>query len=383
MYFAESSFEEEFMKKNFVSFYKNNFIDSVSSVELREFGFGVFKRKIANRNLSFSTLKEMNDFLRTQAPLFFSYSNSYYSFPSRTPMALKEWIKGDLIYEFDADEVGIDIEEIDGVQWFLHEHLDEAKKQVFRLIDFLENDFGFLRKDISVNFSGKAGYHVHLRNESVSSLNKKSRIELVDYLTGYGLDFVNLGFYLDTLSCPKLGVKGLWSKRILSRVKELFESDEKNLSSVINSSQKKAKSILQNKEVILDFLDKGLLFPIEEKKKSVFWKNILDYAVLKEKSPIDRQTSVDLHKIIRVPNTLHGQTGFVAKTIPLEELKNFDPFKDTIVFDSTPVKVKISKTPRFVLNGEKFGPFDDSKEELPLFAAVYLIGKGCAVLNKD
>ena len=76
----------------------------------------------------------MNDFLRNDSPLF-SYSNSCYKFPSNTPMVTKEWIKADLIYEFDADELGISIEEIDGVQWFLHEHLDEAK-QVFRLIDF-------------------------------------------------------------------------------------------------------------------------------------------------------------------------------------------------------------------------------------------------------
>ncbi|MDD4468016.1 MAG: DNA primase catalytic subunit PriS [Candidatus ainarchaeum sp.] len=383
MYQLESSLESDFLKKQFSSFYKNNFVDSVSNVELREFGFGVFKRKIANRNLSFFSLKEMNDFLRNESPLFFSYSNSCYKFPSRTPMVSKEWIKADLIYEFDADELGIDVEEIDGVQWFLHEHLNEAKKQVFRLIDFLESDFGFLRKDISINFSGKAGYHVHLKSDLIQDLNKKSRIELVDYLTGYGLDYANLGFYFDTLSCPKPNTKGLWSKRILKGIRELFESSEENVSNVLKFSLKKTKGILSKKEVIIDSLDKGLLFPIDEKKKSVLWKNVLDYVVSKEMSPIDRQTSVDLHKIVRVPNTLHGQTGFIAKSIPLDNLKEFDPFKDTIVFGDEPVRIKITKTPRFTLNGEHFGPFENKIEDLPLFVAVYLIGKGCAVLEKN
>jgi DNA primase small subunit len=381
VYQFESSPEADFLKKHFSSFYKNNFVDSVPSVELREFGFGVFKRKIANRNLSFSSLKEMNDFLRNDSPLFFSYSNSCYKFPSNTPMVTKEWIKADLIYEFDADELGISIEEIDGVQWFLHEHLDEAKKQVFRLIDFLENDFGFLREDISVNFSGKAGYHVHLKSDSIQNLNKKSRIELVDYLTGYGLDYVNLGFYLDTLYCPKPTPKGLWSKRILKGIKEFFDSSEENISSVLKLSSKKTKNILSKKEVIIDSLDKGLLFPFKE-KKSVLWKNILDYVVSKEMSPIDRQTSIDLHKIVRVPNTLHGETGLIAKSIPLDDLKDFDPFKDTIVFGSESIKVKISKTPKFILKGEHFGPFENQVEELPLFVAIYLIGKGCAVLEQ-
>lgn len=384
MYPTEISPEAEFMKKHFSNYYKNHFVDSVPNLEMREFGFGIFKRKIANRNLSFFNAKEMNSFLQNEAPLFFSYSNSYYKFPSKTPMQAKEWIKADLIYEFDADELGLPIEEINGVQWFLHEHLDEAKKQVFRLIDFFTNDFGFSSRDVSINFSGKAGYHVHLRNESIQSLNKKSRIELVDYLTGFGIDYVNLGFYFDSLSCPKPNVKGLWSKRILNGIRDLFNSDAKTVAQVIGFSEKKTKNVLLEKQVIFDSLDKGLLFPIDGKKRSDLWKNILDYVVKKQLSPIDRQTSVDLHKIVRVPETLHGQTGFLAKRLTIDELKKFDPFFDTIVFGSEEiVKVHIEKTPKFLLKGESFGPFDNNVTELPLFAAIYLIGKGSATLVKD
>ena len=384
MYPVEVSKEAEFLKKHFAQFYKNNFVDSVPSLEMREFGFGIFKRKIANRNLSFFSAKEMNEFLRNESPLFFSYSNSCYTFPSRTPMQSKEWVKADLIYEFDADELGIEIEEIDGVQWFLHEHLEEAKKQVFRLIDFLENDFDFSKDDISINFSGKAGYHVHLRSESIQSLNKRSRIELVDYLTGFGIDYVNLGFYFDSLSCPKSDVKGLWSKRILSGIKDLFNSDAKIVSKVIGFSEKKTIKVLTEKQKIFDSLDKGLLLAIDNKKRSDLWKNILNYVVSKQMSPIDRQTSVDLHKIVRVPETLHGQTGFIAKTLSIDGLKKFDPFRDAIVFGSEElVKVHISKTPKFSLKGKSFGPFEDVIVNLPLFVAIYLIGKGSAVLAKD
>jgi len=383
MFDTLNSLESEFLKKHFAQFYKNNFVDSVPNLEMREFGFGIFKRKIANRNMSFFNAKEMNEFLRNESPLFFSYSNSYYKFPSKTPTLAKEWVKADLVYEFDADELGLAVEEINGVQWFLHEHLDEAKKQVFRLIDFLENDFGFSRDNVSINFSGKAGYHVHLRNESIQSLNKKSRIELVDYLTGFGLDYVNLGFYFDSLSCPKQNVKGLWSKRILIGIKDLFNSDAKTVSTVIGFSERKTKNVLIEKQKIFDSLDKGLLFPIDGKKRSDLWKNILDYVVLKQMSPIDRQTSVDLYKIVRVPETLHGQTGFIAKTLSIDQLKDFDPFRDSVVFGSELVKIHIEKTPKFSLKGENFGPYENVTTELPLFVAVYLIGKGCAVLVKD
>ena len=384
MYQDVVSPEAEFLKKHFALFYKNNFVDSVPSLEMREFGFGIFKRKIANRNMSFFNAKEMNEFLRNESPLFFSYSNSYYKFPSRTPMQLKEWVKADLVYEFDADELGLAVEEINGVQWFLHEHLDEAKKQVFRLIDFLKNDFAFSDKDISINFSGKAGYHVHVRSESIQSLNKKSRIELVDYLTGFGLDYVNLGFYFDSLSCPKPNVKGFWSKRILDGIRNLFDSDAKTVSKVIGFSEKKTVKVLLEKQKIFNSLEKGLLFPIDGKKRSDLWKNILDYVVSKQMSPIDRQTSVDLHKIVRVPQTLHGQTGFLAKTLSIDELKTFDPFNDAVVFSSTElVKVLIDKTPKFSIKNEFYGPFENEIVSLPLSVAVYLIGKGSATLAKD
>lgn len=382
MFVEVNSVESNFLKKNFSAYYEKNFVDSVPSVELREFGFGVFKRKIANRNLAFGSLNELNNFLRTSAPLFFSYSNSYYAFPARTPMIKKEWIKSDLIYEFDADELGVSVEEINGVQWFTSTHLNEAKRQVYRLVELLENEFGFPSSEVKINFSGKAGYHVHFRGESIHHLNKRSRIELVDYLTGFDFDYANHGFFFDTYSSPKpSAIRGARGKRIINGVKKVFlEEDADFVSTALGFSKKKALTILKKKEFVLDSLEKGLLFPLEEKKKSGLWKKLLDRVLQKEVIPIDRQTSVDLHKIIRVPSTLHGETGFLAKEISLDELKDFDSFYHPIVFGSTPTKIRVNSTPKFWLRGEEFGPYNEEIVEVPLFAAIYLVGRGCALL---
>lgn len=373
MYAEEESKESIFLKQKFSEYYSKNFIE-LSNIENREFGFGVFKRKIANRNIAFRDANEMNSFLRNNKPLFFSYSNAYYKFPEKKPMENKILFGADLIYEFDADELGLEVEEIDGKQWFEKKHLDEAKKQIFRLIDFLEKDFGFDSKEFSINFSGKAGYHLHIRSELIKNLNKQSRIELVDYLTGSGIYFEKLGYDFEKGVVAK--TKSGWVERINSTVKEVLTLSPKELSIITGVQQKKISALLEKKEEVIDGINRGVLYKLEGKKSSEFWKKVFQNAVDKQLSPIDRQTSIDLHKIIRVPNTLHGDTGLLAKTIELENLEEFDPFVDSIVFDNTPQRVFIKKAPKFTLKGISFGPFENEEIEVPLFAAIYLIGKG-------
>lgn len=397
--------EEIFLKEQFKKFYEKNKIDSVPSVESREFGYGVFKKKIANRNLSFLGVNEMNEFLRKETPLYFSYSNAYYKYPDRRPMSSKELIKADLIYEFDADDLPTDCREkhdtwkcsaghegkgapelcpecgasVKVEQWFCDECLGAAKKETFKLIKFLEEDFNFT-ENISINFSGKAGYHIHLRDENLQKINRRARIELVDYLTGSGIFFANLGYNLNSsqLTCPT--GKGAWIKKINGGIKKMFDEDPQKISILTGVPIKKVKTLFDTKDEFLKAMDKGILFPIQGRKSKEFWEKIFYEIIEQEKSPIDRQTSVDLHKIIRVPETLHGETGFIAKKISLEELKKFNPFTDAIAFNNSEekIKVQITKTPKIRLNGMEFGPFDNSIEELPLFCAVYLIGKGVA-----
>ena len=379
MFDQNQSPEADFLRLHFAQYYSKNFVDSVPFPEFREFGFGVYKRKIANRNLGFSSHTQINSFLRESAPLFFSYSNAFYKFPSRTPTVAKEFFKADLIYEFDADELGLAVPEINGAQWFAKEHLDEAKKQVFRLLDFLHNDFGFSDDGVAINFSGKAGFHVHIRSEVVQSLNRRARIELVDYLTANSVDFANMGFDFVALRAPQN--KGLWGKRIIDGAKKVLQKDAKELSKLTGVAPKKVSEIISSRENLFASLDAGRLMPLGRKSES-FWSAIFDVVIEKEGVPIDRQTSVDLNKIIRVPQTLHGDTGLLAKIIPVDKLPEFDPFKDSIVFGSSLVKVNVLKSPKFVLNGESFGPFENEIMEIPLFAAIFLIGKGAAKLVK-
>ncbi len=51
----------------------------------------------------------------------------------------------------------------------------------------LENDFGFSSDELHVFFSGHRGYHVHVEDEAVRSLDAMARKEIVDYVMGLGL----------------------------------------------------------------------------------------------------------------------------------------------------------------------------------------------------
>ena len=66
--------------------------------------------------------------------------------------------------------------------------IQSARDETAKLIDMLENDFGFSQDELHVYFSGHRGYHVHIENESVRSLDAMARKEIVDYVTGLGIN---------------------------------------------------------------------------------------------------------------------------------------------------------------------------------------------------
>jgi DNA primase small subunit len=401
--------EEQFLLNRFRGFYGKHSL-SVPSVESREFGVGSFGKKISRRHLAFPSAAALNSFLRSSAPLFISYSVAYYERPDGTPMQRKGFLGADIVYEFDADDLKSECKQkhdrwscptcggggnggVDNCpkcgavvrkeQWFCPECVNETKRHVLRLLDFIENDFS-LGEDVSVNFSGNAGYHVHLRGASVRSLSQDARVELLDYLTAKGLDLSKHGFGESgrMFLCPLPESARGWGRRLLESLVGLFEEgNAEKIAAFGNVSCSKVEELLAEKELVLRTMrEKGILFSIAGRKNKEFWLSLLGHLVEENALAIDRQTSVDISKIIRLPNSLHGSTGLVAKTVPLGQLANFEPFDEAVVFSDESTKVFINKSPRFYLKGNWFGPFDQEEAELPLYAALYLVARGSALL---
>ncbi len=131
-------------------------------------------------------------------------------------MDKKGWLGADLVFDIDADHIpsacnkihdeficakcgfsgrGITPEVCPACEgtkfatktWPCELCIQSAREEAAKLIDMLSNDFGFSLDELHVFFSGHRGYHVHVEDEAVRSLDAMARKEIVDYVMGLGL----------------------------------------------------------------------------------------------------------------------------------------------------------------------------------------------------
>jgi DNA primase small subunit len=104
----------------------------------------------------------------------------------------------------------------------------------------------------------------------------------------------------------------------------------------------------------------------------------LDQVVKALGSEIDESVTTDIHRIFRMPGTLHGNSGLLKMRV--HDLKRFQPDYDPVVLGDEEVTLSVQGAPAFSLKGRTFGPYSAEEPELPTFAAAYLMTKGLARL---
>jgi DNA primase small subunit len=365
-------------------------------MDRREFGFNLFEGFML-RHKSFSTPEELKSFLEISIPMDAYYSCAYYENPT-AEMDRKGWIGADLIFDVDADHIPTDCDKVHdewtcsacgfvgkGVTpekcpicngekfnvttWPCETCLESAKTETIKLLDMLMDDFGFSNREIYVFFSGHRGYHVQIESETVLALDAIARKEIVDYITG-------LGFNVEPLDTTQRYFYG-WRKRINQSVLEFINKATEEDLVRIGLKRNLAKAIMQNKNVFLENWVSGTWRNIKgvgpETKR-----RIMEHSVKMQSAKIDTVVTTDIHRLIRLPNTLNGKTGLKKTWLPANEIESFDPFDEAIAFKKGTVPLFVSDAPRFRLGGETFGPYKRQKVELPTSAAVLLICKNKA-----
>ena len=377
----------------------------------REFGFMFFDRDFVMRHLGFPTRAALKKYLVEQVPSHAYYSCAYYEKPDAPTMVEKKWLGADLIFDLDADHV-------EGAKDLPYEKmLMRVKDEVKRLIDeFLLGDLGFGAEDLKIVFSGGRGYHVHISDPKVVRLTSHERREIVDYVTGTDLsmDWVfpstpfETGRWKDRVdvehrkTMPKLDDGG-WRARIRRGIDALLDELEKQSEADgrhrLSEMMKESRREIGKKTVdgLYDDLFKGAkrkrgvdrmrqedTFEVfSEKRHLDAFEDIVEIRVKgKMKGETDEPVTSDIKRLIRLPSSLHGKTGFVVTPMSRDRLDTFDPFRDAVpkAFGTAEVNVLLEKPIEFHLREENFS-LDAGKSSVPEFAAVFLICRKLARLE--
>ncbi len=408
----------DFVYASFSDFYSSpsTVIPSPASLGQRELGFLLLKERIMLRHKVFARIKDLKLFLSERVPSDVYRSCAYYENPA-AEMDKKGWLGADLVFDIDADHIPTSCSKIhdewtcansecgfsgkgvtpetcpicggkkfDTKTWPCELCLESAKDETAKLIDMLEKDFGFSSKEMNVFFSGHRGYHVHVENEAVKTLDTMARKEIVDYVFGLGLTIS--GGKTKGRSRRRRASRGFslhdfgWNKRLKLGLHNFILSASKEDLKTAGVKGKAVNEILENKELILKRCVGDGRWDSVKGVGVKTWKKLAEHVKDLESSKIDTVVTTDTHRLIRMNGTLHGKTGLKKMEFPIGSLDDFDPFKEAVAFKEGAVKVFVSDAPEFRLGGNVFGPYKRKTVVLPTAAAMLLICKRRAEVAK-
>ncbi|USZ67755.1 DNA primase small subunit PriS [Halorussus salilacus] len=339
------------------------------------------------RHNSLLELGELEDFLSRERPRHVYFSAGRYDDPGADDMDAKGWREADLVFDLDADH----LPGVDPQRDSYGEMLEAGKEELLDLLDLLEADFGF--EDLTVVFSGGRGYHVHVRDEGVRSLDRDQRREVVDYIRGEGieLDAIQRTEMGGTATRRVLKTDGGWGRRVhrrlLALADDLLAMDEddalERLKEFDRIGDGRAGTILGAVSEDYEKLESGNL---ERGGPGIrqLAKVMTQEVVADESAAIDEPVTTDVRRLIRLPGSLHGGTGFEVTRIPRDDVDDFDPLVDPVpeTFVGHDVAVEVSEPGTVELRGESF-TVPEGDVSLPEYVAVFLMARGRAEKGRE
>jgi DNA primase small subunit len=289
-----------------------------SSFSTREFGFATRDGKFF-RNMSFEEPKALRDYLADRTPLH-AYVGAVYNDPPtrRTPIHTLEWMGHELVFDLDLNEY-------DAVRKYICDcqGADQLCIRCWQLItlaiiiidETLRIDFGM--KEIIWDFSGRRGVHGWVKDKEGFTLSQEQRMSIVDYLTvihgeeetariedrkTFPPDFRERIEY----SVFRAFLDGIQRKDLLSL--GLSSSHASNILAQIKRQEGEIdRSISRRFNKILADIDK--------------YDEILRRWVPR----IDHKVTIDTRRLLRLPYSIHGKTGRIARILSTQEILVFNP----------------------------------------------------------
>lgn len=376
---------EQFAKGLFGSYY-SKFKPDIKDIRKREFGFGDFENKVRYRHMSFGSADSLLKYIKSNPPPFMSYSPSLYDRPDARPMERKGWIESPLVFDIDATDLNLECQAKHGSSWVCENCHEQVKKETTKLVEeFLIPDFGFSNNEIKINFSGNRGYHIYVDSDDVLHLNSKERREVSNYITASNISitaiFPTISRRGTRLEGPKPTDYG-WGGRIARGMVTALNGGRESLTR-LGMSKSDASLLQRNRANVILGITTGNWDKVKINKKGEFWSNVINTMTIKQGDSIDGNVTSSIYHLLRVPKTLHGDTGLVSREISsLSRLDEFDPMKHSIIFRKGEKSIRILRdVPQFTMNEISFGPFPEKEEKtLPTYAALYLVLKRYAAV---
>ncbi len=346
---------ETLIKTYFKSYYRNPDRDiQITDIESREFAYQPFGKDIMIRHLSFRNVEDFKKFALKNVPAHVYYSTARYVDPDNPDMERKGWRGADLIFDIDGDHLPTENCKLSAdCGAICVECLEDTINETLKLVDILESEFGISRDEYYITFSGHRGFHVHVESEDVLQLSQDERREIVDYLRCVMFNFER---FIDQrgrlIAGPDFdGFGSRFWRCIEGRLEDKVKTCILGLKSVrryLNKIKNAVRDCLNNLSVMIDEI-----------------------------------VTLDIKRLIRVPNSLHGKTGLIVSRLDVSDLERG---AEHVIEISIPRIVKnrylkiVLKRRLSVSNvlGVTINNSIDDVQIVPAFVGIYLIRQGLA-----
>ena len=175
------------------------------------------------------------------------------------------------------------------------------------------------------------------------------------------------------------GWKGRISRGIIDIVNEIRKSDNalEKLKDygVKHSDAKKLLEELSDERV--KRIKEGNLDQTKTIRKFFLNNALRKTAVSMSAGETDEPVTCDVKRLIRLPGSLHGKTGFKVEKIEMNKLKEFNPLNDTVVLPDKNVEINMNSNFKIQLKNKK-NDLKEGIQKVPEFLAVFLIGRKIA-----
>ncbi len=399
----------------FARYYRDAPVSAPDRLDRRELALFPFaEANLMRRHTAVRSAPELGRFLAEEVPRQVYYSSAYYRHPEAPTMAAKEWLGADLIFDLDADHLrGAEALDYPG-------QLALVKTRLVDLVDdFLVRDFGIDPASASFVFSGGRGYHVHVRDERFVRLSSPERRELVDYVLGTGVDALRAvekpsvdvrsgrtvaaaddedrpagrqrGRHVTWRLAPSdaPGWRGRTTRAVLA-VLTRWETagapaaaEELVAWGVPKRKAREWAKLLVEEGRAAKIRSTLALDVFGSASPEEFLEVVTRRAAVEVQGETDAPVTTDIHRLIRLPGSLHGGTGFRVVPLPRDAIEGFDPFSAALLpgpaEDRTAVEFLADVT--YPFPGGGLSVHSGATDELPTPWALFLVLRGEAALR--